>query len=489
MKVVQFDGSRERHVLTLMAANDMVLGQVADRWGEDGRFADRTGNRIGGWCVDSHRKYHKAPGPGGLRGYFDEWVGTGPEEAERDATERLLAEIIRTVESAGPELANGSVNVGREVDRAANLFHLVEAERLAGAVKVDVERGAGGKAVARIEAFRKVELGLSAGGDPLSDPALIRRALDRQRFEPLVRYPGPLGRFFSDSFSRDCLVGFMAQEGGGKSWWLMDLTMRLVGNRHRVAYFDCGDMTEEQVDERIAVKLARHPTRSDDNRWPCTVRWPKGLSVSPEGDLDVPSEPMKFDAPLEPDEGEAALARWRQTVLKSHRSFFKRCCYPNSTASVNTLRSALKVWEADGFVPDAVIVDYADILAPLNPRADKLEREIDNWRALRRMSQELRVLVVTASQINREGYKARVLRKEHTGGSKTKQAEVLDMFTLASTDEEATAGVVRINRTKRRNSGPTNPSHCVYVAGCLAVGEPVVVSAFREPKKRKAEDY
>lgn len=486
MKVQKFDGSRERHVLTLMAVNDGVLGRITDRWEENGRFADRIGNRIGGWCVDSFRKYNKAPGSGGLRGYFDEWVGSNPEEAERDATERMLAGIVQAAETAGPELTN--VNVSREVDRAANLFHLVEAERLIEAVRADVERGAGSKAVSRIESFRKVELGLSAGADPLSDPAMFRKALDRKRFEPLVRYPGALGSFFSDSFSRDCLVGFMAAEGSGKSWWLLDLAVRLVSDRYRVAFFDCGDMTEEQVDERIAVRLAHHPTRSDDNRWPLTVRRPKKLHVTSDGAVDVSSTSMKFEAPLESAEAEEALFRWRRQVLKSNRSFFMRCCFPNSTASVTTLRTTLRCWEADGFVPDAVIVDYADILAPLNPRADKLERENDTWRALRRMSQELRVLVVSASQINREGYKARVLRKEHTGGSKAKQADVSDMFALASTDEEQAVGVVRINRTKRRNSGATNPARCVYVAGCLPLGEPAVVSAFKESKKGGSDD-
>lgn len=77
--------------------------------------------------------------------------------------------------------------------------------------------------------------------------------------------------------------------------------------------------------------------------------------------------------------------------------------YPTKSASVKTLKNHLITLKNSNFVPDLVIVDYADILDPTtkyNEKRDVLEENIEQLRGL---AGELQIPVWTASQTNREG--------------------------------------------------------------------------------------
>lgn len=77
--------------------------------------------------------------------------------------------------------------------------------------------------------------------------------------------------------------------------------------------------------------------------------------------------------------------------------------YPTKSASVNTLRNHLTNLISQDFVPDLVIVDYADLLKPTTRYNDKrfeLESIVEQ---LRGMAGEFNVPVWSASQSNREG--------------------------------------------------------------------------------------
>ena len=57
------------------------------------------------------------------------------------------------------------------------------------------------------------------------------------------------------------------------------------------------------------------------------------------------------------------------------------------------------MWEKqDGFVPDLIVVDYADLIVP-ESRGEFRHQQNEIWKGLRRLSQEKgEPLVITASQ-------------------------------------------------------------------------------------------
>jgi hypothetical protein len=72
--------------------------------------------------------------------------------------------------------------------------------------------------------------------------------------------------------------------------------------------------------------------------------------------------------------------------------------YPRFTAGISDIKRDLAVLEQhEGFVPDVIIVDYADILKP-DTAGDKRNQIDDIWKMLASLAAERHCIVFTASQ-------------------------------------------------------------------------------------------
>jgi len=95
------------------------------------------------------------------------------------------------------------------------------------------------------------------------------------------------------------------------------------------------------------------------------------------------------------------LKKIRKKTGKEPRVIIKE--YPTRTASITTIRTHLMKLRHKGFVPDIILVDYADILKPLTPYKEKRYELESNVEQLRALSGEMKIPVWTASQTNRDG--------------------------------------------------------------------------------------
>jgi hypothetical protein len=136
------------------------------------------------------------------------------------------------------------------------------------------------------------------------------------------------------------------------------------------------------------------------------------------------------------------------------------------------------LWERqDGFVPDVVAVDYADILAP-----DKDTEKFDfrnqsniTWQRLRSLSQERHCLVLTATQAAASAYGKETLAMSDFSEDKRKFAHVTSMFGLNRTSREKALGIMRMNQLTLRDSF-SDESNFVTVLQCLERGRPIIGS-------------
>ena len=144
--------------------------------------------------------------------------------------------------------------------------------------------------------------------------------------------------------------------------------------------------------------------------------------------------------------------------------------------------SILRDWAREDWVADVVVIDYADILAPPAGVRDTLDQIDLTWRQLRRMSQEMHALVLTATQASALAYGSKVkgLGKQHFSGRKTKLAHVNGMVGLISNPEDSKKGIIRVNWVVRRR-GRFNENSLMPVAGCLDLAAPFI----RTPEKKR----
>jgi len=453
MRATVMDTNLRRVVIGAITSSS-VCALLSQQWSQFGLFDTAWANVIVGWCVEFWRRYGQAPG-GNLEGLFQDWLeSANPDEGLRIAVDTFLSglddqELTRWDESYLLDLTK------QHIARTKIQKAIADAE--AALDRNDIDQ-------ARRHLAAADEIGLSDGSlvKPGESFKCWREAFDVSMDRQLVRYPGPLDKFLGDAMVKGAFVSFMGPDKIGKSYVLLDLAYRAVRNGCRVAFFDTGDMTRSDVLKRLGCRAAGKPLKPGKVRYPVRV-----------ADGEVIYKTLEFKEGLTDIE---AFRAFQKATRNGDR--LRICNHPNGTISIAGIANAVQCWiREEGWKPDVLVVDYADILAPVTKTRDVLESIDETWRYMRRVSQEYEMLVVTATQSSALAYKTgqQVLGKRHFSGRKTKLAHVTGMVGLNSFQGDSTRGIIRFNWIVRRDR-LFSEGRIISAAGCLALSRPVVLS-------------
>ena len=311
------------------------------------------------------------------------------------------------------------------------------------------------------------------------------------------------------------------------TWWMLDMAFRALRQKANVAFFQAGDLTEGQMLRRIAIHVAR---RSDDETY-CSEYWrpvgdcefnqfdtcrradrncDHGIYDSQEDFEKFREDPESFQnfktlssaaeqfPDYQPCDSSVCRVRrpavWLRRMPEKHplvgraaassvRKFFERyrrrfrlATYASDTLTAQEIISCCNEWERqDDFVPDVIVVDYADLMT-----ADVHEfrhRQDAIWKGLRGLSQRRHALVVTCTQADADSYRARLLKLTNFSEDKRKLSHVTAMFGLNQTPDgrEKELGVMRVNALLVRE-GAFSVTSEVTVLQDLRVGRPFLES-------------
>ncbi len=455
MKVERKEGTEEKRILTAMITDLVVLGKLANGFKDP--FRSAWANLVGSWCVSFYNKYGKAPGRH-IEHLFEEWASTNEGEDSVKFIRRFLAGLSAEYK----ELSRGS-NSQYILDLSANYLTGVRVQRLKDQIENALESGAVDKAATMIQTFSPMQVASTSLINISSDTAAWESAFNQTR-EPLISYTGKLaglGEFFGDSLSRDSFIAFQAPEKRGKTFWLMELAVKAAEEGRRVIFFAVGDMSQSQMLYRFGIRFSKRPRKDKP------VKWPSFLTVE-EDEASVEHDVKELE-PVTLEIVKKKLASVPDLILG---------CYPNSSINVAGIKSVLREKEREsGWVPDVVVIDYADILAPPIGVAETRDQINATWKQLRALSQEFHCLVVTATQSDAASYDVRTIGRANFSEDKRKYAHVSGMVGINATATEQRQGVSRLNWLVLRES-EFDESKCVYVAGCVALGRPAVLSSF-----------
>lgn len=428
---------------------------------------------VGQWCLEYWQQYKNVPGQH-IEDIFESHARNGLNEDEAGIIATMLGVASEEFERAD------QFNADYLLDQAERHLRSRSLSILAEDVKAALASPMGGctEAERLLEEYHRVARPQSAGVCPFTDRSRIQRAF-ADPATPLFGYGGALGEVMNQRLVRAGFVVFLAPPKRGKSWWLMEMGLKASSNGCNVAFFECGDMTEDQWLRRFHVRASFNPYRHYDPRYQGAIRIP---------DLDEHGVVVY-------DEHEVASLDWRDAVrtgrflmkkkLRDRR--FKLSCHPSSTLSISQVRTQLDMWERiEGFLPDVIIFDYADIMAS-EKHAPKEFRHQENekWKGLRALSQERHALVLTASQSDADGMSRETLRMANFSEDMRKLAHVTAMYGLNQTLEEKRKGLMRVNEIVVRE-GDFDSGRTVTVLQALQVGRPVLKS-FWTPRKEGSD--
>lgn len=220
----------------------------------------------------------------------------------------------------------------------------------------------------------------------------------------------PLDKVLNGGWERGTISTFIAPTGAGKSHMLVNAGAAAVEQGFNVVY-----VTLEMADYKIGLRFDSYYSGVELNHIP---------------------------------DHAAEVQRTALEKVKG-RLFIKE--FPTKAATVQTIRSYLQRLQAiNDFVPDILIVDYADLLRGTRGYTDKRFELEGNYEELRGLAQEFRMIVLTADQTNRSGLEMEVVTIGQIGESYAK-ATVCDLImTVSRTMEDKQANTGRLFVAKSR---------------------------------------
>lgn len=512
----------ERRIITGMIISTDYLGRVRRFWNplllESTEF-----RKVAQWCIDYHTQYKRAPDADIQSIYMEQLSNGRVSKADGKYIEAVLDDL-------SDEYGRGTqFNSGYLYDQTVKYFKGQELEKHSEEVQALTEQGRVEEAEALAQSYTSTILDDISVGLDLSSKAALERmehAFDTTA-QQVLSYPGALGSMWNEHMIRGGLVSFLAPEKRGKTFMLMEMSMRAIRQKANVAFFQAGDMTESQQLKRVGVYLAR---KSDKEKYCGEHFQPVGDCVYNQidtctrkdrncdhGVFDVTEEAFKagkdnivtrdslaqaykdnpqyepcdsFTCPnrkgtpwvkkveaTEPLSGKEAKKALRR-FFKKHRRRFKLVTYPAGTLSVGTMRGCLNEWETrEGFVPDIIVVDYADIMAAEDDVKEFRHKTNSIWQGLRGLSQERHALLLTATQADAASYDQGRLSLSNFSEDKRKYAHVTAMYGMNQDPKgrEKKIGVLRINELVVRE-GEFSSDKDVTILQDLSTGRPFLES-------------
>ncbi|MFH1506331.1 MAG: hypothetical protein ABIE94_05090, partial [archaeon] len=135
----------------------------------------------------------------------------------------------------------------------------------------------------------------------------------------------------------------------------------------------------------------------------------------------------------------------------------------------------------DDFIPDIVVVDYADILKPSSYASKEKRLEVidDIWKNLARLAGEKHCIVITGSQGNRGSLNKDQMEEGDVAEWIGKLAHVDVFVTLNQNSTEKKMGMVRMSVLEHRHKD-FNPDQNVIVLQKLDAGQPLLDSEYEK---------
>lgn len=507
----------ERRIVTGLIISTDYLNSVRKIW-DSKLLGSRTARLLANWCIEFYDQYRTAPGKE-IESIFVKKT-KGMKESDVSDIEDIIASLSDEYER------EDKFNVSYLVDQTVHYFDEKNLREFIDELSQDLD--AGNIVEAKKNAFSyKPSVNFESTTLDLSDKAQLEAAIDRaflNTSQPVVKYSRQLGEFLNPQLVRGAFVAFMGMEKRGKSWILMDIGVRGARQGANVAFFQAGDMTQEQQLKRIAINLTK---KSDQERYSgkmfepvrdCLFNQISNCDL-PERECDFgPFEGKEFNQvrympyddlakavkenpdykpchnctkywkskwgavwlqevntglPLTPKQAKRALTKF----FVQNKRRFRISTHTSGTLTPTELDNTLDLWERrDGFVADIIIADFADIMAS-DLKGEVRHQENDKWLRLRGISQKRHALLVTATWSDAASYETDRLSLKNFSEDKRKYGHVTAMYGLNQdkSGREKETGIMRLNELVIRE-GAFLSTNEVYVLQNLKRGQPCLSS-------------
>ena len=232
----------------------------------------------------------------------------------------------------------------------------------------------------------------------------------REDYRPTIPTPWPvMTESFQGGWGPGDLAIVFGNPGGGKSWTMVAAAAHAVQQGHNVIYYTL-ELGEDYVGKRFDCYFT-------------------GYSID-----EVNNHRDKVEEIVSKLPG--------KLIVKE---------YAPKSATVTTIKSHIQKCEDMDFKADMVIIDYVDYLRGPSKKFSERKDEIDDvFVAVKGLAKDLKIPVLTPSQVNRMGAKDQIIEGDKAAGSYDKLMVADIAISLSRQKEDKVNGTGRFHIMKNR---------------------------------------
>lgn len=377
------------------------------------------------------------------------------------SNESLQNNILTFIEKLD-EKYNSKRNDAYAIQEAIKYLKSRNLQNLSQDIEAYITSGDIDKAESLITRYRKVEKESGESVDLLNDADIVRESFTEEQ-DKLFSFNGAYGRLVGD-IHREDFVAFLASMKVGKTFTLIDCGIEALKNGLNVVMFSL-EMSRTNMIKRVWKSLSGQVTEDVE------ITVPEFVQEGEKYRVEEKTVHKKASSILEVEKKQKSLKRlFRGGNLKIFAE-------PAYSMTVEKLETKLDDLNHNGFIPDVIIIDYADIMLPSNSRLDYRNQLDDIWKRLRAMAQKRKCAVFTASQASRGA-----INKEATADMISedirKLAHVTSMVSISKDEYCKNHSLAMFSQLAVREGEPITER--VIATQCLSLGRPVLDSHWKK---------
>lgn len=423
---------------------------------------------IARWCLEYYKKYKEAPAKKIQDIYFLEKQNI--KEADGEIISSFLSKLSTQLEQ------EESFNEDYILDKGKEYFKKRSLSITTDNVKALLELNKINDAEKEIQKYREIAAKSSGWIDPFLEKEVKAYFQDEQdKSHLLFRMPGALGDLIGD-LERGWLFSIFAPVKRGKSFWLQEIAIQATLDGLKTLLISL-EMGAHSVKRRVYKRITAQGDQSKIFIYPCfdciknqddscrkSQRTNNIKLLGESGDKPEYDDKMKYKPCVEcRGSRDFIVGNWyitesrdkmklktttkkvkglRDSMLRNH---FRFQSYPAFSANLSQIRTDIEELEyTDNFIPDVIVIDYPDILAPEDSRIVGRERIDDTWKTLKNLASTRHCLVVVASQTNRGSFDKRNVVQTDAAEDIRKLAHVDAAIALNQLPNEKRENVARV---------------------------------------------
>lgn len=489
MDVQRLDFNREKQVIINMILNTKFCDSILPV-AQESYFKSSYAGVLIKWVRNYYETYGVAPKLH-INEMFEEY---GPA-LDPDVHTQVGGVLQHLTDIADTEIHN----IQYLIDVANDLFHEKHLEAQNAAIKAHLEKG---DLLSAENVLLEPYIGLEHKGkefirfdDEEFMKQCIRSMVMQQDLDTaFFKFSGKLGEFIGPC-DAGWFVAYLAPAKRGKTTYMLDAVIDSVRQKKNTLVISL-EMPESQLMQRYALAVTGIKPEQKDY----TVMTPVMDCVSNQ-DGECTLDKRTMDGSLVSDNGlltyeqfptwkvctecrgkpEFIPSAWKIPIEKKHitegdyikkvhkfNKFFGKfgriIHFPSKSATVAELRARVKhLRDTTNFIPDVVVLDYADLLKPENNTGVKRHDLDDIWEDLRSWGQEEHILMISASQTNRLSAEAKYIKDVHVAEDYSKIAKLDIAVGLCQTDVMKTMGMMNINKVAHRHTEYIQSNVCTVL--------------------------